>query len=102
MRRKIIYPLGIAVCILLSSFSRNAGALERFDLVTTEQLEQLLVKRKAGEVDFILVNTLDEMIFRDEAIPGSINLPWSRIDNRYQELGPDKNALIITYCMGYR
>lgn len=102
MQQKIMFPLGIAVCLLLLPFSGDAGALERFDLVTTEQLEQLLVKRKAGEVDFLLVNTLDEMIFRDEAIPGSINLPWSRIDSRYQELGSDKNALIITYCMGYR
>lgn len=102
MPLRTVFFLGIAMCIQVLLFTWDAGALERFDLVTTEELEQLLVKRKGGEVDFLLVNTLDEMIFRDEAIPGSINLPWSQIDNRHQELGSDKNVLIITYCMGYR
>lgn len=90
------------MCILVFPCPREAGAMERFDLVTTEQLEQLLAQRHDGGVDFLLVNTLDEMIYRDEAIPGSINIPWSRIDSRHKELGPDKNRLIITYCMGYR
>lgn len=90
------------MCTLLFAISRDAGALERFDLVTTEQLERLLAERNSDEIDFLLINTLDELIYRDESIPGSINIPWSRIDSRHTELGPDKNTLIITYCMGYR
>lgn len=77
-------------------------AFERFGLVSTNELVQLLEKRSRGEVQFILVNTLDEIIYRDQAIPGSINVPWSQVDTRYPELGSDKEQSIITYCVGYR
>ncbi len=77
-------------------------ALERFDLVTTSEMAQLLEEREKELTDFILVNTLDEMIYRDSYIPGSINIPLSRFDEFNSRLGPDKDKLIITYCMGYR
>ena len=79
-----------------------AAAMERFDLVTTHELQQMLAARQEGEIDFLLVCTLDEIIFRDVAIPGSINIPWSRVDETAHLLGDDHDKLIITYCMGYR
>ena len=80
----------------------SAGAMERFDLVTTEELQQMLVARDKGEIDFLLVCTLDEIIYRDVAIPGSISVPWSRVDETIHLLGDDPGKLIVTYCMGYR
>jgi len=88
-------------CASLSTASIT-DAFERFALVSTEELKTLLAERSADKADFLLLNTLDEIIFRDRAIPGSINIPWSAIDNRYGELGPDRDRLIITYCIGYR
>lgn len=79
-----------------------AAAMERFDIVTTQELQQMLAARQKGAIDFLLVNTLDEIIFRDVAIPGSINVPWCRIDKTADRLGADHDKLIITYCMGYR
>jgi hypothetical protein len=81
---------------------QSAAAMERFDLVTTQELEQMLAARDKGEIDFLLVCTLDEIIFRDVAIPGSISVPWSRVDETTHLLGDDPNKLIVTYCMGYR
>jgi rhodanese-related sulfurtransferase len=80
----------------------SAWGIERFDIIKTEQLHEMLVRRKAGEIDFLLVNTLDEIIYRDQFIPGSINIPLDKVAERLDELGNDKNRLIITYCMGYR
>lgn len=74
-----------------------AEAMERFDIVSTQQLEELLQQRKSGDVDFILVNSLDEVIFRDAHIPGSINLPLSRVDQLIDRLGTDRDKLIIPY-----
>lgn len=75
----------------------SATAMERFDLVTTQELEQLLAARQNGEIDFLLVNALDEIIFRNVAIPGSVNIPWSRVSERAHLLGDDPEKLIITY-----
>lgn len=80
----------------------TAEAFERFPVVSTTELQELLDQRQRGNTDFILVNTLDEVIFRNQSIPGSINIPWSSIDSRYSELGRDKEKLIITYCIGHR
>jgi rhodanese-related sulfurtransferase len=79
-----------------------AAAMERFDLITTQELERMLAQRQRGEVDFVLVNSLDEIIYRHNAIPGSVNVPWSRVDELVGRLGTDKNKLIVTYWMGYR
>ena len=91
---KRLAVLGIVLAVLTAS---PVSSLERFEIITTEQLESLLAERRAGDVDFILVNALDEIIYRHHAIPGSINVPWSRVDETADRLGGDKDRLIITY-----
>lgn len=93
MRSKIFLLL-VGVCLLLPPC---AGALERFDIISTRQLQELLTARKAGTVDFILVNSLDEVIYRDAHIPGSVNIPLARVDELIDRLGVDRNKLIIPY-----
>jgi hypothetical protein len=88
--------------LLLLAGIHSAGAMERFDLVTTEELQQMLTARDKGEIDFLLVCTLDEIIYRDVAIPGSISVPWIRVDETIHLLGEDHGKLVVTYCMGYR
>ncbi len=75
----------------------QANGLERFDIVSTRQLVEMLQHRQAGTVDFILVNSLDKVIFRDAHIPGSISLPLARVDELIGRLGTDRNELIIPY-----
>ena len=73
-------------------------AMERFDIVTTQQLSQLLIERSEGKMDFCLVNSLDTLIYDHHAIPGSVNIPWSRVGELAQErLGPNHDRLIISY-----
>ncbi len=89
----------VAILLLLPSF---AWGMERFDIVTTEQMRVMLAQREAGEKDFFLINTLDELMFQFQAIPGSINVPWSRFEETKDRLGDDKNRLLVFYCKGFR
>ena len=93
---------GMILSSLLVLLSTQALALERFEIVTTLELMQLLEDRAAGKADFLLINTLDELIFKDSSIPGSINVPWCKVEETAVRLGEKKNRLIISYCMGYR
>lgn len=86
----------LAFTLILLSASASL-ALERFDIVTTEEMKQMLDDRAAGKTDFILVNSLDEIIFRSVSIPGSVNLPWYSAKELTNRLGEDKHKLIITY-----
>lgn len=91
--------VAVLFIFLTTSYS---NALERFDLVTTEGLHKLLQERQEGKTDFLLINTLDTLIFNHHSIPGSINVPWGNVAKFSHLLSQDKNKLIITYCMGYR
>lgn len=82
--------------------ARGSWAFERFPVISTSEVQELLKQRGDGKTDFVLLNTLDEIIYRHQSIPGSTNIPWNVIASRYTELGPDKDRLIVTYCIGHR
>jgi len=83
--------------LILVIFPGNGHSLERFDIMTTEEMEEMLHKRKNGHQDFILVNALDEMIYRNSHIPGSINIPLGKIEENSFKLGADRSKPIVTY-----
>ena len=91
--RKALLKLMLTALVPYSAF-----ALERFDILTTEQLEQMLQDRSAGKTDFVLVNSLDEIIYRNLSIPESVNVPWVKAAALAPErLGADKGRLVVTY-----
>lgn len=61
----------------------------------TQELEQLLAKRQQGEIDFLLVNSLDEIIFRDVAIPGSINVVKKPVVSMEDVRGEGQFILVV-------
>lgn len=91
---KKIIILGMWTLFLLSP---QASGMDRFDIVSTSQMKQMLDDRAGGKIDFVLVNTLDEIIFKHSSIPGSINVPWSRVNELKHRLGENKSKLIIPY-----
>jgi rhodanese-related sulfurtransferase len=62
--------------------------------ISTENLKQKI----DGNDDFVLVETLPEMTFHHQHLPGAINLPPDRIAELAPQLLPDKNAEIVVYC----
>ena len=81
----------------LTFVATTSWSLERFDIITTEQLAQMVSDREAGKIDFILVNSLDEVIFNDSTIPGSVNIPLDRTSDNIHKLGTDKEKLVVSY-----
>ena len=83
--------------VFLFSLPSSGSALERFDIITTAEMKQMLDDRKSGKIDFILVNGLGRMIFNNGAIPGSINIPLNSYTQFAAKLGEKKDKLIIPY-----
>ena len=63
----------------------------------TVSREELKRKMDGGEA-FTLVETLQEVAYRHEHLPGAINLPPDRVRRLAPGLLPDKGAEIIVYC----
>lgn len=82
---------------MLNLASLPAIALDRFDIITTQELEQMLKLRNQGKTDFVLVNSLDEIIFRHASIPGSINIPWYKVGDTIHQAGDDPEKLLVMY-----
>jgi rhodanese-related sulfurtransferase len=59
--------------------------------------DELKGKMDRGEV-FTLVETLQEVAYKHEHLPGAINLPPDRVRELAPNLLPDKSAEIIVYC----
>src|SRR5215203_3453019 len=66
-------------------------------LVETVSREELKNKIDRGEA-FTLVETLPEVAYQHEHLPGAINLPPDRVRKLAPGLLPDKSAEIIVYC----
>ncbi len=84
----------ITILLFLPS---SGAALERFDIITTAEMQQMLNDRESGKIDFLLVNGLDKMIYNHATIPGSINIPLSSYKQCSARLGTQKDKLIIPY-----
>jgi rhodanese-related sulfurtransferase len=63
----------------------------------TVSREELKAKMERGEA-FTLVETLQEVAYKHEHLPGAINLPPDRVRELAPSLLPDKSAEIIVYC----
>ncbi len=96
--RRILFIAAIVSCLLISP----GWTMDRFEIVTTEEMHSMVEDREAGKADFLLVNTLDELLYRHQSIPGSINVPWATVEETFYRLGNDKSVPIVLYCKGYR
>jgi len=92
----------LSIVLVFLIYPADVLGLERFEIITTAEIEQLLKDRQTGKTDFILVNALDSMISRHASIPGSVSIPHGRLKQHADKLGDDTAKLIIPYCMGYR
>jgi rhodanese-related sulfurtransferase len=67
------------------------------EMLDTISREELKAKIDSGEA-FTLVETLQEVAYQHEHLPGAINLPPDRVRELAANLLPDKAAEIIVYC----
>lgn len=92
----------LIIILFILLLSTRCFALERFETLSTAELQSLLERREKNQIDFLLVNTLDTMIANHHSLPGSENIPWPEVSTHATLLKRDKNLLIVTYCMGFR
>lgn len=59
--------------------------------------EELKGKMDRGE-SFTLAETLQEVAYQHEHLPGAVNLPPDRVRELAPTVLPDKGAEIIVYC----
>ena len=68
-----------------------------------QQISQEEAKRimDSGE-EHIVLDTREQYEYDESHIPGAILIPYTEIENKAEEMLPDKNAQILVYCRSGR
>lgn len=98
--KNLILSVLLTVAILCAPIAMKAHAAEDTSAaIPTIKTKQLHTLWKSGE-DMTIINTLSPIEFRDQAIPGSINLPYEYLKEGFVQLPADKGRMLVIYCQG--
>ena len=74
------------------------GEKEMYQQITREEAKKIM---DSGE-EHIILDTREQDEFDEGHIPGAILIPYTEIENKAEEMIPDKNAQILVYCRSGR
>ena len=69
-----------------------------YEQITPEEAKKIM---DSGE-DYIILDTREQDEFDEGHIPGAILIPYTEIENKAEEMLPDKDKLILVYCRSGR
>ena len=69
-----------------------------YEQITAEEAKKIM---DSGE-EHIILDTREQDEFDEGHIPGAILIPYTEIENKAEEMIPDKDKLILVYCRSGR
>ena len=76
----------------------DKGEKTMYEQITQQEAKKIM---DSGEPHIIL-DTREQDEFDTSHIPGAILIPYTEIEEKAEEMLPDKNALILVYCRSGR
>ena len=74
------------------------GEKAMYEQITPEEAKKIM---DSGE-EHIILDTREQEEFDDGHIPNAILIPYTEIENKAEEMLPDKDAQILVYCRSGR
>ncbi len=74
------------------------GEKTMYQQITAEEAKKIM---DSGE-EHIILDTREQDEFDEGHIPGAILIPYTEIENKAEEMLPDKDKLILVYCRSGR
>ena len=74
------------------------GEKTMYQQITSEEANKIM---DSGE-EHIILDTREQDEFDEGHIPGAILIPYTEIENKAEEMLPDKDAQILVYCRSGR
>ena len=74
------------------------GEKTMYEQITAEDAKKIM---DSGE-EYIILDAREQDEFDEGHIPGAILIPYTEIENKAEELLPDKNVQILVYCRSGR
>ena len=115
--KKALCIISVLLCILLtacgddSSIGIIGGADGPTSIIVAEKGEKAMYEQITAEdakkimdsgEEHIVLDTREKDEFDEGHIPGAILIPYTEIENKAEEMIPDKDKLILVYCRSGR
>ena len=117
MIKKLLYITSTILCIFLTACGEDKsigiiggadgptsilvsekGEKAMYEIITAEDAKKIM---DSGE-EHIILDVREQDEFDAGHIPGAILIPYTEIENKAEEMLPDKNKLILVYCRSGR
>ena len=115
--KKILCIISAILCIILAACGNDSsigiiggadgptsiivaekGEKAMYEQITAEEAKKIM---DSGE-EHIILDTREQDEFDEGHIPGAILIPYTEIENKAEEMLPDKDKLILVYCRSGR
>ena len=115
--KKILCIISILLCILLTACGNDSsigiiggadgptsiivaekGEKAMYEQITAEEAKKIMDSGK----EHIILDTREQNEYDEGHIPGAILIPYTEIENKAEEMIPDKDKLILVYCRSGR
>ena len=115
--KKALCIISVLLCILLTACGDDSsigiiggadgptsiivaekGEKAMYEQITPEEAKKIM---DSGE-EHIILDTREQNEFDEGHIPGAILIPYTEIENKAEEMLPDKDKLILVYCRSGR
>ena len=101
--KKLLCVISILLCILLAACGNdtnntNKGENAMYEQITAEDAKKIMDSNE----EHIILDVREQDEFDAGHIPGAILLPYTEIENKAEEMLPDKDKQILVYCRSGR
>ena len=115
--KKILYIISAIICIFLTACGNDSsigiiggadgptsiivadkGEKAMYEQITPEEAKKII---DSGE-EHIILDTREQDEYDEGHIPNAILIPYTEIENKAEEMLPDKDAQILVYCRSGR
>ena len=115
--KKALCIISVLLCILLTTCGNDSsigiigGADGPTSIIVAEKGEKAMYEQITAEnakkimdsgEEHIILDTREQDEFDEGHIPGAILIPYTEIENKAEEMLPDKDKLILVYCRSGR
>ena len=76
----------------------DKGEKAMYQQISQEEAKRIMDSRE----EHIVLDTREQYEYDESHIPGAILIPYTEIENKAEEMLPDKNAQILVYCRSGR
>ena len=115
--REILCIISAVLCIFLTACGNDSsigiigGADGPTSIIVAEKGEKAMYEQITAEnakkimdsgEEHVVLDTREQDEFDEGHIPGAILIPYTEIENKAEEMIPDKDKLILVYCRSGR